>query len=56
MDQLKNRYQIEHSRHRSPVNAFVNIISGLIAYCFKNRKPSLKLNDLQPLNHPLMSS
>jgi hypothetical protein len=33
IDQLKNISQIEHSRHRSPVNCFVNILSGLIAYC-----------------------
>lgn len=31
IDQLKNISQIEHSRHRSPVNAFVNVICGLIA-------------------------
>ncbi len=41
-DQLKNICQIEHTRHRKPINAFVNLISGLIAYCFKPRKPSLK--------------
>ncbi len=56
IDQLKNCCQIEHSRHRSPVNAFVNIISGLIAYCFKTRKPNIKLNKLQHLNHLLISS
>ncbi|MGB3766271.1 MAG: IS982 family transposase [Phormidesmis sp.] len=33
IDQLKNISQIEHSRHRSPVNCWVNIICGLIAYC-----------------------
>jgi hypothetical protein len=47
IDQLKNCYQIEHSRHRSPTNAFVNIISGLIAYCFKPRKPAIKPNKLK---------
>jgi len=30
-DQLKNISQIEHSRHRSPVNFLVNLIGGLIA-------------------------
>jgi hypothetical protein len=29
IDQLKNMSQIEHSRHRSVVNAMVNIIAGL---------------------------
>ena len=33
-DFLKNICQIEHSRHRSPANAFVNMISALIAYSF----------------------
>lgn len=41
-DQLKNIYQVEHSRHRSPVNYFTNIFSALIAYNFSERKPSLK--------------
>jgi hypothetical protein len=33
IDQLKNISQIEHTRHRSPVNFVVNVIAGLIAYC-----------------------
>jgi len=32
IDQLKNISQIEHSRHRSPLNCFVHILYGLIAY------------------------
>lgn len=43
MDQLKNISQIEHTRHRSPVNAFVNIVAGLIAYCHQPKKPSLAI-------------
>lgn len=41
-DQLKNIFQVEHSRHRSPVNYFTNIFSALIAYNFAEKKPSLK--------------
>ncbi len=41
MDQLKNISQIEHTRHRSPVNAFINIIAGLIAYCYQPKKTFL---------------
>jgi transposase len=41
IDQLKNISQIEHSRHRSPVNCFVNILGGLIAYCHPPKKPSI---------------
>ena len=43
VDQLKNISQIEHTRHRSPVNCFINIIAGLIAYCHQPKKPSLNL-------------
>lgn len=45
IDQLKNISQIEHSRHRSPVNFLVNLICGLIAYSHQPKKPSLNLND-----------
>ena len=43
VDQLKNISQIEHTRHRSPTNCFINIIAGLIAYCRQPKKPSLNL-------------
>ncbi len=44
IDQLKNISQIEHSRHRSPVNFFVNVFCGLIAYCHQPKKPSLRFS------------
>ena len=43
-DQLKNICQVEHSRHRSVTNSFKKIFSALIAYSFKDKKPSLKNN------------
>jgi hypothetical protein len=43
VDQLKNISQIEHTRHRSPKNCFINILAGLIAYCHQPKKPSLNL-------------
>jgi hypothetical protein len=43
IDQLKNISQIGHTRHRSPINFFVNVIAGLIAYCLQPKKPSLNL-------------
>lgn len=49
IDQLKNISQIEHSRHRSPVNFFVNVLAGLIAYSLKPKKPSLHFGDLASL-------
>ena len=44
IDQLKNISQIEHSRHRSPVNFCVNLLCGLIAYCHQPKKPSLEMD------------
>jgi hypothetical protein len=43
-DELKNICQIEHTRHRSFHNFIGNIISGLIAYSFLPKKPSIKVN------------
>jgi hypothetical protein len=54
IDQLKNISQIEHTRHRSPINFMVHLIAGLIAYCFQPKKPSLGLDKqliLAPLIH-----
>lgn len=48
-DQLKNISQIEHSRHRSPINFLVNLVSGLIAYTHQPKKPSLHLSHFPPL-------
>jgi len=41
-DILKSCCYIEHSRHRSPINFLVNLIAGLIAYSFREKKPSIK--------------
>ena len=40
-DKLKSAMSLEHSRHRSPVNAFVHILSCLVAYCFSTNKPKI---------------
>jgi hypothetical protein len=40
-DFLKNICQIEHSRHRSPRNFLVNLLSAIVAYSFLPKKPSL---------------
>lgn len=44
IDQLKNISQIEHSRHRSPVNFVVHLLAGLIAYSHQEKKPGLHLD------------
>lgn len=41
IDQLKSICHIEHTRHRSPVNFLVNLVSGLAGYCLKPRKPAI---------------
>lgn len=43
-DYLKNKMELVHTRHRSPINAFVHIISTIVAYCLKKNKPSVKYN------------
>lgn len=50
-DQLKNICQIEHSRHRSVFNFLVNLLSGLVAYTYQPKLPSL---DLQPKGLPAL--
>lgn len=44
-DQLKNISQIEHSRHRSPLNFMVNLIAGLVAYTYQVARPALDLQN-----------
>lgn len=39
---MKNILHLEHSRHRSVVNATVYILTTLIAYCWKPAKPKIK--------------
>lgn len=43
-DQLKNISQVEHTRHRSLWNFLGNVAAGLIAYSFREKKPSLNLD------------
>jgi hypothetical protein len=40
-DILTSVFDIEHSRHRSQVNAVSHLFAGLIAYCFYENKPSV---------------
>jgi hypothetical protein len=48
-NQLKNISQIEHSRHRCPFNFFVNLIAGLVAYAFQEKKLFLNIRLSQAL-------
>ena len=50
-DQLKNISQIEHSRHRSLTNCMINVVAGLLAYSYQDKRPSLniRVDDILPL-------
>ena len=41
LDTLKSEMGLEHSRHRSVMNAMVHILSCLVAYAFRPGKPSI---------------
>jgi Transposase DDE domain len=41
-DVLKQAQGLEHSRHRLPANAFVHVLSCIVAYGLKPIKPSIK--------------
>lgn len=43
-NQLKNVFQVEHTRHRSVINGFVNMIAALVAFTHHDSKPCLKLS------------
>ena len=49
IDQLKNLLQIDHSRHRSPINFQINILGGIVAYIFKPRKVNVPFHALNLL-------
>jgi len=40
-DLLKNGCHIEHTRHRSPLNAMVHLLAGLVAYSWLEKKPKI---------------
>jgi hypothetical protein len=54
VDQLKNISQIEHSGHRSVANCFVNLLAGLIAYTYREKKPSLDIRVKEQLQLPAL--
>ena len=42
-DQLKNTFDLEHSRHRSLTNFMIAVVAGLVAYSYQPKKPSLNI-------------
>jgi len=43
-DKLKSQMGLEHSRHRSITNAFVHVMSCLIAYSLGKNKPKINIS------------
>ena len=40
-NQLKNVCQIEHSRNRSPISAFIHLIDELVGFTWQEKRPAL---------------
>lgn len=41
---LKNKFEIEHTRHRSPTNFLIHVFSVLISYSMQSKKPSISMS------------
>jgi len=52
-DRLKSQMRLEHTRHRSPINAFVHILSCRAAYTLGQRKGQ---NERRSMNKPLIQN
>jgi len=52
LDILKSEMGLEHTRHRSPVNAMLHVLSCLVAYAFRPGKPSISLSGKQIEAYP----
>jgi hypothetical protein len=52
LDTLKSEMGLEHSRHRSVINAMVHVLSCLVAYAFRPGKPSISLTSQRLKAYP----
>jgi hypothetical protein len=48
-DILKNKFNLVHTRHRSPLNFMVHIAATLVAYQPRKKKPSISNTSFQTL-------
>jgi hypothetical protein len=53
-DQWKNISPTEHTRHRSPLNGIVHMITALVAYTFQSKKPASDLFTTGRAQQPLL--
>ena len=51
-DILTSVFDLEHTRHRSPVNAMAHMLAAQTAYCFYDNKPAVFL----PQNTQMISA
>ena len=49
-DYLKNKFNLQHTRHRSQINFLIHILSTVIAYQFKRNKPSISFGKNLAIN------
>lgn len=56
IEQLKSICHIQHTRHRNPDNFVINLLSGLVAYMLKPRKPALQFDRMAKYPMLLTSS
>jgi hypothetical protein len=52
LDTLKSEMGLEHSRHRSVINAMIHVLSCLVAYAFRPGKPAISLTGKQIAAYP----
>ena len=52
LDTLKSEMGLEHSRHRSIINAMVHVLSCRVAYAFRPGTPSISLTEQQITAYP----
>lgn len=55
-DELKNICNIQHTRHRSTKGFLINLVSGLAAYHFLPKKPSLNIKPFHENQQLLLSA
>jgi len=49
-DYLKNKFNLTHTRHRSPINFMIHLCATLVAYQFKNNKPTVSCSNLNSIS------
>ncbi len=54
--QLKDVMQVEHTRHRSPINFMANLLSGLAAYTLYDKKPKMRFEMPNPQQEMLVAA